>query len=442
MKGLIFTYLLCYGGSVVALFNPFVGLLVYVVFAILKPEALWEWSFAGAGSFSRTIAVALLLGWALQGFGNWRLRNAGGIVVAFVGLWSWSVLSAIGARDPGVAWNFVEGMAKVLLPFLAGVTLIRSPNQLRQLIWTIVLCQGYLAFEFNRSYYSGFNVVTTLGFAGLDNNSVSIGMVTGAGLAFFLGTATDVWWQKLVAFGSSLLMCHVVLFAFSRGGMLALLVLGIVSFALIPWRPRHLAVLAFAALLAVRLAGPEVRERFATAFVEGEERDFAAQSRLDLWANCWDVMLKNPMIGIGPDHFPLVAPEYGWPLGKEAHTLWLQLGAELGFPGLFFIVLFYGLCVVRLWPLARGSTQTEDPWARDTARMVIAGLSGFAVAAQFVSLEGLETPYYVVLVGAGVLKLVSASETTSPARAPAGETPLYNGLWLKWHSHATAGRRL
>jgi hypothetical protein len=39
--------------------------------------------------------------------------------------------------------------------------------------------------------------------------------------------------------------------------------------------------------------------------------------------------------------------------------------------------------------------------------MVIASLAGFAVAAQFVSLEGLEVPYYIVLIGAGALKLAS-----------------------------------
>ena len=37
--------------------------------------------------------------------------------------------------------------------------------------------------------------------------------------------------------------------------------------------------------------------------------------------------------------------------------------------------------------------------------MVTASLIGFCVAAQFVTLHGLEIPYYVVLIGAGALKL-------------------------------------
>ncbi len=40
MKGLIFTYVLTYGGALVSLFRPYYGFLVYVCFGLLKPEAL------------------------------------------------------------------------------------------------------------------------------------------------------------------------------------------------------------------------------------------------------------------------------------------------------------------------------------------------------------------------------------------------------------------
>jgi hypothetical protein len=40
--------------------------------------------------------------------------------------------------------------------------------------------------------------------------------------------------------------------------------------------------------------------------------------------------------------------------------------------------------------------------------MVIAGLVGYAVAGSFVSLVNLEIAYYLVLLGAGVLKVNSA----------------------------------
>jgi O-antigen ligase len=97
----------------------------------------------------------------------------------------------------------------------------------------------------------------------------------------------------------------------------------------------------------------------------------------------------------------------------EAHTTWLQLGAELGVQGLACIMLFYGLCFVRLWGVTREKTPVPDPWMRHLARMVIASLVGFVVSAQFVSVEGIELPYYVVLIGGGVLKLKDGSPVPS-----------------------------
>jgi O-antigen ligase len=124
-------------------------------------------------------------------------------------------------------------------------------------------------------------------------------------------------------------------------------------------------------------------------------------------------MQRNPVFGVGPHHWPLIASEYGWPSGKEGHSLWLQTGAELGFPGLTMLVLFYGLCIARLWPLSRSRIARSTPWDRDVAQMVIAALIGFAIAAQFVSLWGLEIPYYVVLLGGAALKIHAQTEAVA-----------------------------
>jgi probable O-glycosylation ligase (exosortase A-associated) len=405
MKGLIFTYLLTYGGAAASLLNPYWGLLVYICFAIVKPESMWYWSVP-QGNYSRIVGVALLLGWALHGFGNWNLGRAWAVVAALIGFWAWAAISAAGAPDQAIAWGFIETKSKIFLPFLVGITTIDSVTKLKQLAWVIVLSQGYVAFELNLAYYDGFNRVTEAGFGGMDNNSVAIAMVTGVGTAFFLGLEAPGWWRKALAFAAAALMAHTVLFAFSRGGMLALILTGGMAFVLIPKRPKHYLALLLAILLGLRLAGPQVQERFMTSFAEEDVRDASAQSRLELWAACWNVMCQEPL-GIGPDHWALVAHQYGFKEGKEAHSLWLQTGGELGFPGMLCLLFFYGLCILQLWPLARGRSALPAPWYRDAARMTIASLTGFMVAAQFVSIVGLELPYYIALIGAGVLKLAT-----------------------------------
>lgn len=412
MKGLLFTYALTYGGALVSLFNPFYGLLIYFCFAIVKPESMWHWSVP-AGNYSRIVAIALLVGWALHGFGNWNFRGAKPIVLAILGYFGWMVLSAIFAADQTAAWNGVESQFKIVLPFLVGITVIESEHQLKQLAWVLMLSQAYVAFDLNLSYHQGFNRLVVSGFGGMDNNCNAIAMVAGAGLAFFLGLGETVWWRKLLAFGAAALMAHVPMFAMSRGGMLGLIITGIVTFILIPKQPKHYAVFALAVIVGLRLAGPSVMERFSTVFLDAEERDASASSRLEYWGYCWEIMKDEPILGVGPDNFRLAAtqrhPEASSGRVQEAHSLWLQTGAEIGFPGLGFLLAFYGLASWYCWKVIRHS-ETMVPWFVDSARMVIAALAGFAVSVSFVSLEGLELPYYIVLLGAGALKLADQEE--------------------------------
>jgi putative inorganic carbon (HCO3(-)) transporter len=415
MKGLIFTYALAYGGSAVALLNPFVGLLIYICFAIIKPESLWFWSVP-EGNYSRTIAIALLLGWIGKGLGDWRLGRAEPILLLFIAYWLWMFISALfSPYDTAVAYAEIEATGKILLPFIAGVTLINSLRQLKQLAWVIMLSQAYVAYDLNMSYYSGWNRLFNDGFGGMDNNCIAIAMVTGAGLALFLGIHAQSRLVKGVCALASLLMMHCTMFGFSRGGMLALCLMGLMAFTIIPKRTVHYLIFFAIVAIALRLAGNEVRERFFKTFADQETRDESAQSRLDLWQNALDTMKKSPIVGVGPDQWGFVAPDYGWTEGKKIHSLWLQTGAELGVPGMLLLFAFYATCMARMLPFALSTNPAEDPWIRAMSSAVFVSLFGFIISAQFVSLTKLELPFYIVLLGAGILKLscltpVSASD--------------------------------
>ena len=75
MNGLIFTYALTYGGAVVALFRPFIGVMVYISLFILRPESLWPWAVP-PGNYSRTVMIAATIGWLAKGFGRWQFGRA------------------------------------------------------------------------------------------------------------------------------------------------------------------------------------------------------------------------------------------------------------------------------------------------------------------------------------------------------------------------------
>jgi O-antigen ligase len=188
------------------------------------------------------------------------------------------------------------------------------------------------------------------------------------------------------------------------------------TFFIMPKRPRYVVALAIAGLLTVRLVGPQLAERYSTAFVEAEERDESAESRVELWKDCLDVALRQPIFGVGPRNWPLIASSYGWPPGKEAHSVWMQTLAETGFPGVGLLALFFLLAIIGLWPLARAPVRADNRLEVGVAIGVMLSIVGFAVSGQFVSVSGLEIPYYTTLAGAVLLRAVAEREANALAQ--------------------------
>ena len=71
-----------------ALVNPFVGVVVYWIFAIVRPQFLYGWSGL-RGNFSEIIAIATLIGWAARGFGTWRLGRGKWALYFLVAYYLW-----------------------------------------------------------------------------------------------------------------------------------------------------------------------------------------------------------------------------------------------------------------------------------------------------------------------------------------------------------------
>jgi O-antigen ligase len=427
MNALVFTYALTYGGAVVALFKPFHGLLIYVCFAILKPPALWPWAVP-LENYSRVIGVAFLLGWAINGFGDGRLGRAKPIMLMLSGYFLWVVLSTAFGMDPARGAPFIEYLAKIVLPFLAAITLVHSWRQLELLIWVIVGSCAFLAYEANLMYLNGYDMEHNLIFL-LDNNSVSILMVTSFALALVLAFEESVFWRRVMWFGFAAAMAHVPMMTMSRGGMLGAVVAAGVTVLLVPKTRRAWQMIAAGAVVAVVLAGPSVVEEFTTSFKPEEELDGSAQSRLVLWGNCTEVALKNPLFGIGQECWTLVVESFGWNKNKEAHSLWFQTAAELGFPGVSFLIAFYVLTVTRSRAASRG---TDAPWMPLVYRMMAASIAGFTASASFVTVEGFEMPYYVAMIGACATKLAydyqaaSAFEGAEDDEIAAAQAPIHS----------------
>jgi O-antigen ligase len=268
----------------------------------------------------------------------------------------------------------------------------------------------------NLEYWRGFNIAGE-GFGGMDNNCFGVALVSTIGPAIALGLDAKKWSERVLAGVTVAMILHTTLLTFSRGAMVGLLAVGTTAFVIMPKRPKYLAALVVVGLLALRLTGPQLAARYATTVADGEERDGSAESRVDLWRDCLKVTMANPIFGVGPGNFPVIAESLGWTVGKQAHSVWMQQAAETGVPGVAALFLFFAIAVVKLWPIARARLTDENRSQIALASGLIMSIVGFAVAGQFVSLGGLEIPYYTTMIGVVLLRQ-NAALTSAAAPAP------------------------
>jgi putative inorganic carbon (HCO3(-)) transporter len=423
MKGLILIYAIAGLGSIGALRFPLIGLFVYVGFAVLRPQFIWGWA-GDFGGISFYVGIATLLGWIFNGFGSKKIGPGKSIVATLVFFAAWTALSATQAIDKEVAYATLDPMMKYVVPFLIGITVIDSEQRSRAMMWMIVLAMAYVSFEMNLEYLRGYNIAGE-GFGGMDNNCFGVALVSTIGPALALGLGAKKWHERGLAAASVLLILHTTLLTFSRGALVGLLAVGTTAFILMPKRPKHVAVLVLVTLVSIRLTGPQLMARYATVAADAEERDGSAESRIELWRDCIQLTIDKPIFGIGPGNFPVVAESLGWTRGKQAHSVWMQQAAETGVPGVLSLLFFFFLAIVKLWPIARQRITDDNRSRTVVASGLIMSLVGFAVAGQFVSLGGLEIPYYMTMIGVVLLKqhaafvpVSAAQPSPNPGRPP------------------------
>ena len=423
MYGYILTNILAYGGAVVALFHPFVGVCIYWGLEVVRPQYMF--SFAGPqGRYAEAVAIGTLIGWAVNGFGNLKLGRARPVLWFLVAYMVWATLAAAASPEPDLSFGYFREHGKVWLMFVVAISLIDTVERAKIAAWVVAGSIGYVTAEFNQFYYlRGDNYLQKYGYAGMDNNSFALAIVTLLPTCAYLGLYTKKLWQKALAFGGAALALHAVLLSYSRGSFLGLVVAGAVALVVTRKKPGFVVAALLGALVALRLAGSGVRVEFASAFASEEERDGSAQSRIDLWKDCLEVMGRYPLLGIGQGRFRRIAHEFGWPPGKDAHTLWLTVGAEMGVPALVFLLGFYGTTALMLFPLARSRIDDEPwRWLSVSAAMVLVCLAGFAVSGLFVSMQGLEGPYIIVAMGVAAIRVAEQERLKATVASPVRTT--------------------
>jgi probable O-glycosylation ligase (exosortase A-associated) len=437
MKQLLFMIvvtLIGVGGSLAV--SPFYGVAVYYLFAILRPQFMWEWSLPRDVNWSLYVALAAIVGTVLgirpsrsaaDSLGQEETsrppwNNAHVLMVLF---WCWACVSYVVGIKSEMGNLFMIDYAKHFIMFVIASIVIRTVRQ----VWIVVVLAAaslaYISYEVNYLYFvNGYLGIQRNGYGGADNNGAGLLLALGVPLCYFVWEGVQRWW-RWIFIGLIPVIIHAVLMTYSRGAMVAMIVC--IPVFLLRSRKR-LYLMGFALVLGFAvpaMAGKEIRARFFS--IEQRDNDESAQSRYASWAAAWAIALDHPIFGAGVRGSNQLSFRYGADMqGRTIHSQYLQVTADNGFVG---GGLYLGTLVATWWQLrrVRRATKGSDSPEAKEAYAAACGLEGalvvFCTAGLFLSCEACEAQYILILLAAQLSSVVSVSMRQGEHISALAETP-------------------
>ncbi len=379
-----------------------------------------------SGALSSAFALLLvgpLLGYLVVGRRPLVATPALVLMIGYLVVLTLSAIAAGGGRSGTVA-PIVTFLTEGLLLYLLVSNVVRTPAQLRAVMWTVVLAGALMGLvslwqELTHSYHA-----TLGGFAQVDDTGFDVGTaLTGkdlrprlAGpigeknryaqvllvllpLAVARARAEQRRSLRLLGAGcAALILCGAML-TFSRGAAVALgiLVLAMAAVRMISLRQLLVALLATVALVAV--IAPDYVARVQTlggadaAFSQSPGTDAAIQGRATENLAALHVFRDHPLLGVGPGQFfARYSAQYGNALdlrflagNRRAHSLYLEIAADTGLLGLATFLAIVGVTMGQLWALTE-FWRRRDPELAMLARALLLALLAYMATGVFLQL--------------------------------------------------------
>ena len=278
-------------------------------------------------------------------------------------------------------------------------------------------------------------------------------------LALYLAGRLQKW--RLLWYGLAAIMVAALVRTGSRGGLLGFGALVATLAVLAPPRQRaRLAGAAAAAVLGFSVLvsqNKSLSTRFASTF-DSSESDYnytSTNGRIEIWKRGLYYMATHPVTGVGVANFPTAEYQIGSELKAAqgitdrhmltAHNSEVQIGAELGVPGLAAYLYMLGSAMLGMWRrrrqgvVARGRGKSRVPGVDDEialASAVLTALVAIFVAGSFLSLAYSPITLFACALAAGVL---AGGPSVAGQLRP--NYPTASGLTRRGPREAAAARR-
>jgi len=418
------------GVMLVMLYRVEFGLLMLVFITFTRFSDVMI-AYHGAPSIAKVFVPALLA----VVFARWvlfRVEPSPWLKTAVIlGIYAMvGVGSLLYAQSFAATRNALEDFAKDALITVVVVLIMREGITLRRAVWALLLGALFLSVLTTYQQFTGTFSNNYWGFAQAEPRQ--IGSVTSdyrlAGpisanfyalvLVMIVPLALDRFWHekssllRLLAAITLFTTIISIIFTYSRGGFLALIVVA----GLMLWhrrtKPVYILAIAVTALVVYQFVPAQYKARLSTltelvGLVSGNQTavsDTSIRGRQSEVTAAWEMFADHPIVGVGLANFNNNYLDYAKHLGldtrgeeRSAHSLYLEIAAETGIIGILAFSLILGVAFQHLFLAYRTFLENGQ---RDYAYLTWAltvGLVGYLTGSLFLHLG--YPRYFWLLIG-------------------------------------------
>ena len=405
-----------------ALVQPFTGVLFWTWIGYFNPQE-FTYGIASTIPIALLIAISTMLGLVVTKQKQIPpLTLETGLILA---LWFWFCVTTLNVYfDPSLLHHWTDSIdslwsvSKILLMVFVALALVTDYKRLRW--WYLITAASFAFFALKGSVFGvltgGEDKVYGPKYSMIyDNND--FGLAMNMALPMFVAFARTEK-SKVLRWGFWAAMpmgMMAVILTYSRGGMLGL---ATVLFAMLMKSKRRflgLAGLVLAVPLVFLVAPDKWIERMQT--LKNFGADHSAQARFHSWIFASRLVLDHPILGGGFQtftaplylHYDMLADKVQGP-----HSIYFQVLAEHGLPGLLFFLSLVGSCVWSCHRLKR--IFLRDPESHTLAAyadMVQLGLVTFLVSGAFLGRAYFDL-FYQLVATVIVLKTLARDRVRMP----------------------------
>jgi putative inorganic carbon (hco3(-)) transporter len=386
-------------GIVSSFFNRYAALLLYLWFALFRPqEFLWisisEWRL------SLIIGLLLVVPCLLTGIlpNMSRPLSIGSILFIIV-----ACVAQAGAYNAATSWMWLDYIVKLIVISLFAVTLIDNQRKFIVAVAVIAGSFGFYSAKAGLAYLIGGGVRFSDGLAGafIDNNGYALGIAMVLPLLFAVSQNIRRKhpigrWVRYGFLAALLFSPLAIIGTFSRGGLIALgTAIAVFSFLQQKRLRIIICMLSFIAIVIIFVPIPkEYYSRMETIGTYNEINDESALGRIHFWKVAIDMARDHPL-GIGLRGYENAYDKYDYSHGRygtkrAVHSSHFEVLAGTGIIGaLIWIGLFLYALVAAFRIRAHSHSNDLDPENKKFfytfANGLIASIVCFVVGGSFLS---------------------------------------------------------